>query len=200
MRNPHHTTAPGGRHNMDLPPELRPFVAAWRAADDAPPDFAASVAATLRVERAREPATMRARWRHAGAAICAAVLLLACGLMMRPGADRAVELAAAPVPADAAAPAPAPVPPVGSEVAPVAADAEGEFRPRLLAFPLATAERWSPAGWVEPDVLAETWAKFPTPDPDRTWRDELADGVRPYRRGAETAWGLFASAVPPRGR
>ena len=181
---------PAGRHDADLPAELRPFVAAWRAEPEVPPDLAASVVAALRVERAAPPISTRPRWRHAAAAVLAAGVLVGVGVMWEPAEPNAATVAAAPPPL--AEPAPAQAEEVPVEVPRTLAAAPP--RARFVAFAPPLPE---PGAWLSRDRLAEAWAAVPVADPGRTWRDEVADGVRPLRRGAETAIGLFARAVPP---
>ena len=193
-------TAPAGRHDRDLPPELRPAVAAWRAEPLDPPPLAGAVLAALREERPAPLRPLRSpRWRHAAAALGTALSLAVAGGLWRGGAPSAppvpvadVPLAASPVAVAAATPEPEPPAPVSP--APRDRGATGRLPRTLVAIapPLPDAGRW-----LSRDALVDAWAAVPASDPDRTWRDELADGVRPYRRGVDTALGLFARAVPP---
>ena len=193
---------PAGRHDGELPDELRPFVAAWRCETEAPPDLAAAVVSALRVERAAAPPA-RPGWRHAALAVCAAGLVAGAGVWWAPAGptDAGVSVTASdgaetPAPSDAvvatqAEASPAPAVPSAEPASPLDFDRPAA---RFVAFAPPLPD---PADWLTRDALAEAWAAVPAADPDRTWRDELADGVRPYRRGVSTAVGLFARAVPP---
>ena len=213
-----------GRNDALLPPALRPAVAAWRVdrgwADDCP-DFAADVLTDLRAERrtAVRPAAIeprRRRWRHAAALGVAAALCGAAAWLTAPSPD-GVELAAVePGQPTPAVPRPADVPPdpLSAEAAPAGAAAVVVPAAPVVAAadppPVATPRRPSglglvPDGFMPTDLSAaldrrtfdEAWANLPVADPRRTWRDELSDGIRPYRDGADRVYDLFAKALPP---
>ena len=183
------------RHDPDLPPALRDAVAAWRTDAEAP-DLAPAVLAALRTAPAVDPPARR--WSHAAAALLAASLLIAAAVWFSEPPDAAVPLAA-----DGSPVVPAPAEPVSPEPAPAPVEVAAD-----LPVPAPTAagpsERPSPrrdllpADLFSPDRLAAAWEILP--DPNRTWRDELRDGVRPFRAGAENVVTLFAEALPPRRR
>ena len=185
---------------------LRAAVARWRADDDAP-DFAPAVLRALREERRVDRPTVPRRWRHAGLATLAAGLLIAAGsFVLPPAADRGGEQAAAPTPVEPRvtppAPAPPEPPPADADVPAVAA-VERPRPPRppsvwLPADRLALRDDLLPENLFTPERLSAAWEILP--DPNRTWRDELRDGVRPYRDGVDNVVALFAEALPPRQR
>ena len=197
-----------GRHDRELPPELRRAVAAWRAVDRTGGDVSDLAPAVLHRLRAARPAPAaapaRPRWGQFAAALCAAGLLVAAGVALVPaGGEPAERFAAAPVPEPAPEPAVVVVPAappelaaVGPEPAEVVPPATEPVRP---AFPtdLLVGRLSAPRAWLSPDRLADAWAAVPASRPGRTWRDEVRDGVRPLRAGVSTAVGLFARAVPP---
>ena len=189
-----------GINDRELPPALRSAVGAWRADADAL-DLAPAVLERLRLERPR-PASPPPppRWRQAAAALCAVALLIAAGLILLTTGEPDRMVAAVPP----AVPVPRTVPsdPMSAttkQIAPSAVAVAPAARPRRMRVPaIPFAERLPAAReWLSTDRLADVWAAVPAPDPNRTWRDELRDGVRPYRAGVSTAVDLFAQALPP---
>ena len=178
---------------------LRSAVSAWRR-DDEVPDFAPAVLRALREERRVDRPTAQRRWTHAGLATLAAGLLVAAGsLAVPPAAERGVEQAAASTPIEPRATPPVPADADVPEIAPV----ERPRPPRGPSerFPadrLALRDNLLPENLFTSERLSAAWKILP--DPNRTWRDELRDGVRPYRDGVDNVAALFAEALPPRQR
>ena len=182
---------------FDPSPIPRRAVAAWREDVDCP-DLAPAVLAALKSTPATEP-PRPARWRHVALAVTAAGLLIAAG---RFGLNRisptvAVKTTAVVVPPTTEPP---PVGPGAAPVAPVPVGVTSRPVPRervagLFPAPPRMGEMF-PAEAFTPERLAAAWSALP--DPNRTWRDEVRDGVRPYRDGVDTVVTLFAKALPPR--
>ena len=182
---------------FDPAPIPRRAVAAWRE-DVGCPDLAPAVLAALKAAPAADP-PRPARWRHVALAVTAAGLLVAAGqfglkFVPPPAAVETAEFAALPTPdPPATVPEAAPVLPV-----PAAAVPRPVPRERVAGlFPAPPRmNEMFPAEAFTPERLAAAWSALP--DPNRTWRDEVRDGVRPYRDGVDTVVTLFAEALPPR--
>ncbi|QDT17390.1 hypothetical protein [Alienimonas californiensis] len=201
----------------ELPPALALALPAWRLDTDVP-DFAPGVVRRLREERRRERPNgggSPRRWRQAAWATLAAALLIGCSVLWMQGDNAEAPRMAAAEPSVPAAvqPAPSPpafvqpereppsLPPVSVSVAGLPGEeseglAVGPGAPRLSPErAIALRDDLLPVDLFSTDRLAQAWAVLP--DPNRTWRDEVRDGVQPFRAGAETVATLFAEALPP---
>ncbi|NNJ24002.1 hypothetical protein [Alienimonas chondri] len=185
-----------------LPESLRLTLPAWRADLDVP-DLAPGVVRRLRSTPTVEPPPRN--WAHVGWATLAAGLLIASSFVpnaFRQGVDQDAESAiveAQPI----SAPSGTNLQPLdGSETTVVRVETPPEDTDENIreprAFPadrLTLRENLLPKDLFSADRLAGAWAALP--DPNRTWRDEVRDGVQPFRDGAQTVATLFAEALPP---
>ena len=193
---------------------LASALAVWKRDDDLP-DLAPGVLAALRTDRAaceRASAEPPRRWSHAGAATLTAAALITLALVL-PG-----EPVTAPTLVDADATAPPSeneTDPESDAITPdspssdatlIAADAPPlvgsnpdpdatASAPTLPGPTLTVRDDLSPESFFSSDRIAAAWEILP--DPNRTWRDEVRDGVRPFRDGADAVVTLFAEALPP---
>lgn len=198
----------------ELPPPLAHALPAWRLDADVP-DFAPEIVRRLREERLRDRSNGGGpprRWQQAAWATLAAGLLIGCSALWMRAGNEEPEMAAAepsqPTPVLQAASPPVFVEPDREPTSPspvaVAGTAELALERPVVdpASPRLSPERaialrddLLPVDLFSTDRLAQAWAVLP--DPNRTWRDEVRDGVQPFRAGAETVATLFAEALPP---